>query len=74
MNAKSPKQYTYFVGAFAHNAVSFAQQQDRLNELGLQGWELVSVTPEMHGDVAYNYFYFRREFRPRPNPKLKQKK
>lgn len=37
-------------------------QEKYINELGMQGWELISVvSPEINNGNGYTFYYFKRE-------------
>lgn len=52
--------FEYLVGGFSDD-VSPEQQQARLNELGDDGWELVSTRDTTVGGNPYAMFYFKRD-------------
>lgn len=51
--------FEYLVGQFVGEWPVEAQQE-RLNKLGSEGWQLVSVVPDSNGTTLY----FRREVKP----------
>ena len=53
------KQWEYFLYETTH---SIESQQQCISELGLNGWELVSVIREKPiSSVVYIYYFFKRE-------------
>jgi len=50
------QQYTYFVDDIPHEMGS-AELQDRMNQAGQMGWQLVAVFPHIPNTGAFRLFY-----------------
>ena len=52
----APQPYTYFVDDIPHE-IGSTQLQDRMNQAGRMGWQLVAVFPHIPNTGAFRLFY-----------------
>jgi hypothetical protein len=52
--------YSYLVGGLLAKTLTAEKQQNKLNECGMVGWELIAVVLQKEGYDEYVMFYFKR--------------
>jgi hypothetical protein len=55
-------RYSYFVGALRLEGLSTEEQENKLNEVGSDGWELITIREERINGRQYLLFYLKRPF------------
>jgi hypothetical protein len=60
--------YSYLVGGLLTKTLTADKQQDKLNECGKAGWELIAVVIQKEDDHEYVMFYFKRPISEHDDP------
>jgi len=68
--------YSYLVGGLISEKLTPEVEQEKLNQCGELGWELVTVIPKKYRGHEYTFFYFRRQIsddKSMPEPRFDMK-